>query len=83
MQTVMGALSNNDESVVSNNNENMFGENQFNEAAAKKYLENLYGAMPPPTKKARLNTNTTRVNSKIVNTNNFNTRRRKIPVGRK
>lgn len=83
MQTVMGALSNNDESVVSNNNENMFGENQFNEAAAEKYLRNLHGAMPPPTKRARLNTNTTRVNSRIVNTNNFNTRRRKIPVGRK
>lgn len=83
MQTLMGALSNNDESVVSNNNENMFGENQFNKVAAEEYLKSLYGAMPPPTKRARLNTNTTRVNSRIINTNNFNTRKRKIPVGRK
>jgi serine/threonine protein kinase len=85
MKTRMSALSTSDKPVVSNNNdnndnnENMVGEN-FNEAEAEAYLKSLYGSVAPVAKRGRFNTNTTRVNSRIINTNNFNTRKRKIPV---
>jgi serine/threonine protein kinase len=76
LNTASNVIENNDESIMSNENEFM---PNFNEAASQEYLRALYNSMSS-AKRPRLNTNTRRVNMRYMNNRNNNTRKRKIPV---